>query len=275
MEQVLCSKELCSGRFHTVIVTKSKAAAAIMIGDRSELLRMWAEDSRKRPLKISGFSKKFMQDMFGMLDMLRSNRIADVVLIEDSEEDKKNKNLLTEHTVHLDIDPEEDYSKNKGEGDQEDMMASDAKHRNLLRQELLELGVRSTRTGHKLTKKQRQEVAKKEGHKAPTPAPAHAPVEKKKEAQDTKEEEEKHDAEPVVDKPNPHSGLAAAVAAEELRAAAANAAATSGSGGRAAPRDGAGDVQEPEHGACGGSGEAAQGAGECQAAAADTPEHLA
>jgi hypothetical protein len=283
MEQVLCSGELSSGQFYTAIVTKSKAAADMLLGSRVEAVRKWASDPRLKPLRMSGFSKKFVRDTFDMLDALRAKNLADVVYVEESEEDKKVRNLLTEHTIHLDIDPEEDYGA-QGKGDQEDVKASDAKHRNLLRQELLVLGARSSRSAKLLTKKQRQKIAQKEGHaqhpeEKEEEEKAVAAAKKKKEEHNGKEEkpvppEETPDVEPAA-KPNPHGGLAAAIAAEELRAAAAHAPAASGSGGCAAPGDGVGDVQEPEHGACGGSGEAPQGVGEREAAASNTPKHLA
>lgn len=276
MEQVLCSGELMSGKFHTVIVTKCKAAADFILGPRAETARKWASDPRRKPIKMSGFSKKFVQDLFGMMDILRAKEIADVVHIEESEEDKQNGTLLTEHTVHLDIDPEEDYGKPSVEKDaSEDIRASDAKHRNLLRQELLILGARSGRASRQLSKKQRERIAQQEGHKKKKEQPQEKPVDKEEKTTTPVNAEPTTTTADDVPRPNPHSGLAAAIAAEELRAAAASAAATAGGGGSAAPGDGAGNVQEPEHGTGGGSGDAAQGTGERQAAAPDSAEHLA
>jgi hypothetical protein len=255
---VVVSKKLNGEEFFTVIVTKSKAASELFLegGAREKTTRIWANDPRLKPLNVVGFSKKFMKDAYDMLDRLRSNEIADVAFLEDD----KGGNLLTGHTVHLDIDPERDYGPHSG--DQDDTKASDAKHRNLLRQELLRLGARSSRGCKRMTKKQRMEIARSEGH------------EKKKEEQEKKEE--KPASPKILDgRQPPHSGLAAAIAAEERRAAAANADADAGSGGRAASGDGSGDVQKPEHGTGGGNGESAQGAGERETAASDTAEHLA
>lgn len=264
MEQTLCSKELCSGKFRAAIVTKSKVASDMLIGAQADGVRRWADNPSQKPLKKAGFSKKFMLQAFGMLDTLRRTGIADVVFVDDSDDEKHEENLLTAHTVHLDIDPEKDYdgSAASSNGDADELKASSAKHRNLLRQELLALGVRSSRAGKMLTKRQRQEIAKTEG----------VSDKKKKEDQDRKPATPTTcDAEPVI-----HSGLAAAIAAEELRAAATAVAASANAGHGVHPTsgDGAGDVQESEHGACGGNRESPQGIGERKTTTTDTPEHV-
>lgn len=263
MEQAICSERLRRDGCFAVIVTKSKQAADMVLAPtRSAFLRKWASEPRQKPLKVAGFSKKFVSDMYEMLDAMRSKGIGDVAYVQD---EKEKGSLMEEHLVHLDIDPEKDYCGDTI-GDPDETRASDTKQRNLLRQELAGLCVRGSKGAMKPTKSQRKQIAKNEGH-------GKLILEKKKEEQETKAKKTAPQNADPRNKPEPHSGLAAAIAAEELRVAAA-AASNSGSGGNTAPGNGSGNVQEPEHGTRGGDGKTSQGAGEREAAALDSPEHL-
>jgi hypothetical protein len=240
------------------VVTKSKIAAELLLGPKAADTRQWALNSRAKPLKVVGFSKQFFQKVFEQLQIIADNDLGSVMYVPD----EPNGGLLSARSVHLDVDPEKDYA-GSAPGTEE-ANAGDIKQRHLLRQELTASGARGTRSAKQLTKQQRRRIAATEGH-----------AEKKKDTpiQTTTTTPQKHadNTATTADTPkgNPHSGLAAAIALEELRAAD-----RSGRGADAAHAAVAGNVQEPEHGASGRGGETAQGAGEHQSAPAVNAEHV-
>jgi hypothetical protein len=250
LEQLDNSPALSSGKFITAVVTKSKAAADLLIGSKSETVRRWAGDARKKPLKIAGYSKQFMSDFFALLDAVRARKIGDLIYVEAEGADGGG-GLLSERTVHLDIDPDCDYEDDV----QDNVRMDDAKHRHLLRQELMLSGARGSRSGCSLTKQQRRDVARKEGH---------APSKKKEETPLAKKDGQTTD---FAARGGTHSGLAAAIAAEELRAA-------TGGDRVAETACAVGDVQKSKPGVGGGGEQAPQGAGELQAAGPSDAEHV-
>jgi hypothetical protein len=167
MEQVMCSAELSGGRFFTSIVTRSKFAASTISGKESAITRSWANDVGKKPNVRAGYAKQFMKDVFRVFDRMREMNLGDVVYVgsekmgeNGSKNLSSNNNILAEHTVHLDIDPELDYK----DKDVSERRAGDTKQRFALKQELVSSGARGTRRVVKLSKKQRQHIARNEGH---------------------------------------------------------------------------------------------------------------
>lgn len=259
MEQVLCSNRLCCGKFIVAVVTKSKSVRDLVIGDRASSVRVWANNSWKKPLRIAGYSKQFMRDVYTKLDTLRANKIGDVVYIEDNS--NENVNMLTEHKVHLDIDPETDYGKDTG--DKDEIKTSDAKHRNVLRQELMETsGARGSRMTRRLTHQQKLKIAQQEGHS----------TKKKKEDQTEKTTNAKRHTPDT--KQISHSGLAAALAAEECRTTTNGTTTATGCGRITATGNCIGDVEEPEHGTDRGDRPAQTGVGKCETTIVNDTEHI-
>lgn len=245
IEQALCYKPFANG-YAVAVVTKNRAVADMLIGERAEANRKWASDPRKKPLKVCGYSKAFIKSAFETIDALRSSSIGDVVYVPE-EDDGSGRNMLADHYVQLDIDPDTDYERSKSS---EEECMSDAKHRYLLRQELLMSNARGSRRGSIATRAQRIQAIDSKKKKKEDDA-------KKKECassdKKSKEEDGSRAAASAPADSKSHSDIIAAIRAEELRVAAAEARADTG------------NVQSEEHGTGAAGGPAEHGAGECQA----------
>jgi hypothetical protein len=254
MEQVACSRELNSGKMLTMIVTKSKSVLDMCVGARSVSMRRWATDGRVKPLKVAGYSKKFMIDVFDTIDGLHSRGIADIVYVGDEKSPPslsraEQRNILTKHTVHLDIDADVDYGSDCDIDD--DVRACDIKQRHHLMQELVAHVPRGSRSMPKLSASRRRNIARSEG--GTCIARDVADGEKKKDIVgqnktggiiDTLNEREKKVVDDATKPIAIHSGLAAAIAAEESRISGDAVSGTTGCGGGAEVAHIARNIQE-------------------------------
>lgn len=284
MEQVACSRELNSGKMLTMIVTKSKSVLDMCVGARSVSMRRWATDGRAKPLKVAGYSKKFMADVFDTIDGLHSRGIADIVYVGDEKSPPhspslsraEQRNILTKHTVHLDIDADVDYGSDCDIDD--DVRACDIKQRHHLMQELVAHVPRGSRSMPKLSASRRRNIARSEGG-ACIDKDGDGHGKKKKDvldqnktggAIDKSNEGERIDDATATKPIAIHSGLAAAIAAEESRVLGD----ATGHGGGAAVAYSPRDIQEQKHGIGGGGWHPEEGAGEPEAAARPDAEHI-
>lgn len=248
LEQLLCSPTLNSGGFVTAVVTKSEVAGDVLVGKRSDATRKWASDPRSKPLKVAGYGKQFLRDVFATIDDVKRLGIGEVVYVPE-EKDERGRSLMDSHTTHLDIDPDTDYEWADKSFDEQRMI--DIRQRHLLCDELLRSAAMGSRRTPVMSKKQREKIAREEGHK------------KKKEAPDPQKVSNGggRAARPTEEG---HSGLAAAIAAEERRRGG------SLGGAEDEPRaDAAVVVQDAESRIDGRDRAPGEGAGADEAAAAD------
>lgn len=215
MEHVLNIPMLAKQNYLSVVVTKSTAVRDIFANPAGlAKATAWVADARMRPSTMCGHNRLFMRSALELYNALRRDDIGDIMYMPSDETEEQN--LLSKRKVHLDIDPEKDYSKKIDEMD----IATNVRHRNFLTKDLMQSNARGSRRTIKMTNKQKKKVAQTEG----------CAQQKKKETVDNKTVE-KNDDDGKFD----HSGLIAAIAAEERRCAAENARV-------------AGDIQESQHG---------------------------
>lgn len=172
MEQIVNSPDVLARRVFGVVVTKSPIVARILVGEGAAAIRRWVGDARRSPTRMYGYGRQFLGAMCSLMDDIRAMGVGDLVYTPDASDGRRRGGLLSEHTVHLDIDPELDYDGKDAagraaaarDGDGEDIITGDAKQRNALRQELLLSGARASRGVGVLTRAQRREIAETEGH---------------------------------------------------------------------------------------------------------------
>ena len=233
--------------FFCIVVTRSKLVYDFFCGDGAAKNRRWALEPSKKPATVFGYSKRFIADVFEMLDLVRGTGAGEVSCTPPEKGEEK-KSVLLSHRVNLDVDPERDYEKTDDHAATEKRV-DEMRQRQYLRNELMELnGARSSRARRRPTRRELRATLKKDDADAT-----------------------KGDTKDVADGTNPTSGAAGALGNSDSSApgasatAAAAAACTSnpsaGCDG-AAVGDACGHVQGAEHGTAGREQPAEDGAGD-------------
>lgn len=231
--------------FFCIVVTRSQMVYDFFCGDGAAKNRRWALEPSKKPANVFGYSKRFIADVFEMLDLVRGTGAGEVSCAPPDKDEEK-KSVLLSHRVNLDVDPERDCEKTDDHAATE-RRVDELRQRQYLRNELMELnGARSTRARRRLTKRERRAAAKKD------------------DAEATKGDK-KHVAD-VTDPAPAASGPRAPAPACSSSACACGGgtgSATEAAGcNGAAVGDAGGHVQGPEHGAAGGEQPAEDRAGD-------------
>lgn len=146
--------------FFSIIITRSQIVFDTFCGERAEKNMKWASDPHAKPPNMFGYSKSFFCSVFEMIETIVANKLGDISCTP-MEKNEEGKSILMSHKVNLDIDPEMDSPATEDQQLKE-MRVDAMRHRQYLRNELMETGARSTRVGRQLTKKERRAIVKKD-----------------------------------------------------------------------------------------------------------------